>query len=86
MVRSVDRFGRLDVLFNNAGLFRRSRASRTRPTTCSTASSTSTSKVFYGCRAAIPHLKAQGGGVIGTLRPLASAHGRLAVYNASRRP
>jgi 3-oxoacyl-[acyl-carrier protein] reductase len=84
---AVDRFGRLDVLFNNAGL----------PQTF-TAFEDSTDAlfdrifdvnvrgVFNGCRAAIPRMKAQGGGVILNTASTAGIRPRpgLAVYNASK--
>jgi 3-oxoacyl-[acyl-carrier protein] reductase len=88
MVRStVDKFSRLDVLFNNAGLpqaftlleesddalFERIMAVNVRG-------------VFNGCRAVIPHMKAQGGGVILNTASTAGIRPRpgLAVYNASK--
>jgi 3-oxoacyl-[acyl-carrier protein] reductase len=84
---AVDRFGRLDVVFNNAGLpqsftpvedssdalFERIMAVNVRG-------------VFNGCRAAIPHMKRQGGGVILNTASTAGIRGRpgLAIYNASK--
>jgi 3-oxoacyl-[acyl-carrier protein] reductase len=84
---AVERFGRLDVLFNNAGLpqsytlledsddalFERIMAVNVRG-------------VFNGCRAAIPRMKAQGGGVILNTASTAGIRPRpgLAVYNASK--
>jgi 3-oxoacyl-[acyl-carrier protein] reductase len=88
MVRhTVDRFGRIDVLFNNAGLpqsyttledsddalFERIIAVNVRG-------------VFNGCRAVIPRMKAQGGGVILNTASTAGIRPRpgLAIYNASK--
>jgi 3-oxoacyl-[acyl-carrier protein] reductase len=84
---AVDRFGRLDVLFNNAGLpqaatpledsddalFERIMAVNVRG-------------VFNGCRAAIPRMKTQGGGVILNTASTAGIRPRpgLAIYNASK--
>ena len=84
---SVQQFGRVDVLFNNAGLpqaytlledsddelFERILAVNVRG-------------VFNGCRAAIPRMKAQGGGVILNTASTAGIRPRpgLAVYNASK--
>jgi 3-oxoacyl-[acyl-carrier protein] reductase len=84
---ATDRFGRLDVLFNNAGLpqgatpledssdelFERIMAVNVRG-------------VFNGCRAAIPRMKAQGGGVILNTASTAGIRPRpgLAIYNASK--
>ena len=84
---AIDKFGRLDILFNNAGLPQ-----------AFTAFEDSTDElfgrifdvnvrgVFYGCRAAIPQMKAQGGGVILNTASTAGIRPRpgLAVYNASK--
>ncbi|MBV9578194.1 MAG: glucose 1-dehydrogenase [Chloroflexi bacterium] len=84
---ATETFGRLDVLFNNAGipqsftpveessddLFERIIAVNVRG-------------VFNGCRAAIPVMKAQGGGVILNTASTAGIRPRpgLAIYNASK--
>jgi 3-oxoacyl-[acyl-carrier protein] reductase len=85
--RAVDRFGRIDVLFNNAGL----------PQAFTPFEDSSDALfdriidvnlkgVFYGCRAAIPRMKAQGGGVILNTASTAGIRPRpgLAIYNASK--
>src|ERR1700682_5343959 len=82
-----DRFGRLDVPFNNAGL-----PQAFTPFEDSTDElfdrifDVNVKGVFYGCRAAIPHMKAQGGGVILNTASTAGIRPRpgLAVYNASK--
>lgn len=84
---AVDRFGKLDVLFNNAGL-----PQSFTPFETSTDDlfdrimSVNVRGVFNGCRAAIPHLKAGGGGVILNTASTAGIRPRpgLAVYNASK--
>jgi 3-oxoacyl-[acyl-carrier protein] reductase len=84
---AVDRFGHLDVLFNNAGL-----PQSFTPFEASTDElfdrimDVNVRGVFYGCRAAIPHLKANGGGVILNTASTAGIRPRpgLAVYNASK--
>jgi 3-oxoacyl-[acyl-carrier protein] reductase len=84
---AVDRFGRLDVLFNNAGL-----PQSFTPFEESTDElfdrimDVNVRGVFYGCRAAIPRLKANGGGVILNTASTAGIRPRpgLAVYNASK--
>jgi 3-oxoacyl-[acyl-carrier protein] reductase len=84
---ATDTFGRLDVLFNNAGLpqgfipvedssdalFERIMSVNVRG-------------VFNGCRAAIPRMKARGGGVILNTASTAGIRPRpgLAIYNASK--
>jgi 3-oxoacyl-[acyl-carrier protein] reductase len=85
--RAVDRFGRIDVLFNNAGL-----PQAFTPFEESTDAlfdrimDVNVRGVFYGCRAAIPRMKAQGGGVILNTASTAGIRPRpgLAVYNASK--
>jgi 3-oxoacyl-[acyl-carrier protein] reductase len=85
--RAVDRFGRIDVLFNNAGL-----PQAFTPFENSTDAlfdrimDVNVRGVFHGCRAAIPRMKAQGGGVILNTASTAGIRPRpgLAVYNASK--
>ena len=85
--RAVERFGKLDVLFNNAGV----------PQSFTPLEESSDELfqkiidvnirgVFNGCRAAIPRMKAQGGGVILNTASTAGIRPRpgLAVYNASK--
>jgi 3-oxoacyl-[acyl-carrier protein] reductase len=84
---AIDRFGRLDVLFNNAGL-----PQGFTPFEESTDDlynrifDVNVKGVFYGCRAAIPYMKAHGGGVILNTASTAGIRPRpgLAVYNASK--
>jgi 3-oxoacyl-[acyl-carrier protein] reductase len=84
---ALDKFGRLDVLFNNAGL-----PQAFTPFEESTDElfdrifNVNVRGVFYGCRAAIPHMKAHGGGVILNTASTAGIRPRpgLAVYNASK--
>jgi 3-oxoacyl-[acyl-carrier protein] reductase len=84
---ALDRFGRLDVLFNNAGL-----PQGFTPFEESTDDlynrifDVNVKGVFYGCRAAIPYMKAHGGGVILNTASTAGIRPRpgLAVYNASK--
>ena len=84
---AVDRFGRIDVLFNNAGL----------PQSFTPLEQSSDDLyyrifevnvrgVFNGCRAVIPRMKAQGGGVILNTASTAGIRPRpgLAIYNASK--
>jgi 3-oxoacyl-[acyl-carrier protein] reductase len=86
MHTAVDRFGRLDVVFNNAGL-----PQSFTPFEESTDElydrifNVNVKGVFYGCRAAVPMLKARGGVILNTastagIRPRPG----LAVYNASK--
>jgi 3-oxoacyl-[acyl-carrier protein] reductase len=84
---AIDSFGRIDVLFNNAGL-----PQAFTPFEDSTDElfarifDVNVRGVFYGCRAAVPRMKAQGGGVILNTASTAGIRPRpgLAVYNASK--
>ena len=84
---TVDRFGRIDVLFNNAGL-----PQSFTPLEASTDAlfdrifDVNVRGVFNGCRAVIPLMKQQGGGVILNTASTAGIRPRpgLAVYNASK--
>jgi len=84
---AIQRFGRLDVLYNNAGL-----PQVFTPFEESTDAlyerifDVNVKGVFYGCRAAIPQMKAQGGGVILNTASTAGIRPRpgLAVYAASK--
>src|SRR5215207_5142631 len=84
---AVDRFGTLDVLFNNAGVPQGF-------TPCEDTSDelfdrifdVNVKGVFYGCKAAIPLMKAHGGGVILNTASTAGIRPRpgLAAYCASK--
>jgi 3-oxoacyl-[acyl-carrier protein] reductase len=84
---AVDRFGRVEVLFNNAGL-----PQSFTPFEDSTDAlfdrifDVNVRGVFYGCRAVVPRMKTQGGGVILITASTAGIRPRpgLAVYNASK--
>ena len=84
---AVDRFGRFDILFNNAGI-----PQSFTPFEESTDAlyerifDVNVRGVFYGCRAAVPYMKAHGGGVILNTASTAGIRPRpgLAVYNASK--
>ena len=84
---ALDRFGRVDVLFNNAGLPQALTAfEESTDELFERIFDVNVKGVFYGCRAVIPHMKAQGGGVILNTASTAGIRPRpgLAVYNASK--
>ena len=58
----VDHFGGLDVLFNNAGTGMYGRTPDLEPDAWEKIIAVDLHSVFYGCRAAIPHLRRGGGG------------------------
>lgn len=84
---AIQRFGRLDVLFNNAGLPQAfTPAEESSDELFDRIMAVNVRGVFNGCRAAIPRMKAQGGGVILNTASTAGIRPRpgLAVYNASK--
>jgi len=84
--KAVARFGGLDILINNAGVGAfRSVADMTVDEWHSVLD-TNVSGVFYGCHAALPHLKTRGGGWIINISSLASKNPFVngAAYCASK--
>lgn len=62
---AVSRFGRLDILFNNAGVIYRNRTvEATTEAEWDETLDTNLKGTFLMCRAAMPHLRAAGGGTI----------------------
>jgi len=77
---TVERFGRLDVLVNNAGIGSFGETPDVDPEQWHRVIAVDLHSVFYGCRAAIPHLRRAGGGAIVNT---ASISGLLADYGFS---
>ncbi len=83
---AVERFGRLDVVFNNAGIGAYAETPDLDPEVWHNVIAADLHSVFYGCRAAIPHLRNSGGGSIintASISGLGGDYG-LAVYNAAK--
>lgn len=71
VARTVDRFGGLDILVNNAGVGHFVAVADTTPEDWRRVVDTNLTGVFLCCRAAIPHLRARGGGWIINISSLA---------------
>ncbi len=86
MEAAVARFGRLDVVFNNAGIGAYGKTPELDPEVWQNVIDVDLNSVFYGCRAAIPHLRAAGGGAIVNTASISGMGGDygLAAYNAAK--
>ncbi len=64
IANTVETFGAIDILINNAGIIPRGDILQTTDEMWFAAININLTAVFYLCRAAIPHMKKQGGGAI----------------------
>jgi meso-butanediol dehydrogenase/(S,S)-butanediol dehydrogenase/diacetyl reductase len=83
---AVKQFGRLDVLFNNAGIGGYGKTPDIDPEIWRAILEVDLFAVFYACRAAIPQLRAAGGGCIVNTASVSGMRGDygLAAYNAAK--
>ncbi len=83
---AVDQFGRLDIVFNNAGIGAYGRTPDLEPEVWHKVIDVDLHSVFYGCRAAIPRLRENGGGAIINTASISGLFGDygLAAYNAAK--
>lgn len=82
---AVAEFGRLDVLFNNAGVTVRAPLEETTDAIWERMMDTNLRSVFACCRAAIPHLKANGGAIVNNASINAiQGNVNLAAYSAAK--
>jgi meso-butanediol dehydrogenase/(S,S)-butanediol dehydrogenase/diacetyl reductase len=83
---AVSAFGRLDILFNNAGIGSFAATPDLSVAEWRRVIDIDLSGVFYGCRAAIPVMKAQGGGAIINTASASGLAGdySFAAYNAAK--
>ncbi len=87
VAETLERFGRIDVMFNNAGIPQAyTLAEDSSDDLFDRIMAVNVKGVFNGCRAVIPRMKAQGGGVSLNTASTAGIRPRpgLAVYNASK--
>lgn len=83
---AVARFMRLDVVMNNAGIGAFGRSDEIDPAVWHRTFAVDVHSVFYGTRAALPHLRRAGGGAIvntASVSGLAGDYG-LSAYNAAK--
>lgn len=83
---TVDRYGRIDVLFNNAGIGSYGESPDLDPAVWHDVIAVDLHSVFYGTRAAVPHMKRQGSGAIVNTASISGLFGDygLAAYNAAK--
>ena len=83
----ISRFGKLDVLVNNAGIFQLATVEETTADGWDRVMDVNAKGLFLGTRAAIPAMRSSGGGSIVNISSTAGIVGSLASsgYNASKR-
>lgn len=86
LAAAQDAFGRLDVLFNNAGIVVQGRAEETSEADWEAQIATTLTSVFLGCKYGVPLMRAQGGGVIINMASVAGVMGIVnrAAYSAAK--
>jgi meso-butanediol dehydrogenase/(S,S)-butanediol dehydrogenase/diacetyl reductase len=86
IARAIAQFGRIDVLFNNAGVSCYGNALELDPDEWDRTIAIDLSAVFYACHAALPHMVKRGKGAIISTSSTAGLRGdlRLAAYNAAK--
>ena len=83
---TVERFGRIDVLFNNAGITSVGTVDTLSDEHWRRVMDVDVSSVFYGCRATVPVMREQGGGVIVNTASISGTGGDWGIpaYNAAK--
>jgi len=86
MQTAVDRFGQLNVVFNNAGIGSYGKAPDLDIETWKRVIEVDLHAVFYGCKFAVPHLRRAGGGAIVNTASISGLFGDygLLAYNAAK--
>jgi meso-butanediol dehydrogenase/(S,S)-butanediol dehydrogenase/diacetyl reductase len=82
---AVDRHGRIDILFNNAGIGHYGKTPATSAEAWERVIAVDLNAVFYACHAAIPHMPKPGGAIINnaSISGLGGDHG-MSAYNAAK--
>ncbi len=83
---AAEHFGRLDIVFNNAGIGAYGQSPDLDPELWHNIIAVDLHSVYYGCRAAIPYLREAGGGAIVNTASISGLFGDygLAAYNAAK--
>ena len=83
---AISKFGKLDILFNNAGIVKQGRAEDSSVEDWESQIGTTLTSVFLGSKFAIPIFRKQGGGVIVNMASVAGSMGIVnrAVYSAAK--
>lgn len=84
--KTVETFGKLNVLFNNAGIVKQGKVNESNMADWDAQIGTTLTSVFLGCKYAIPLLREQNGGVIINMASVAGLMGvkDRAIYSAAK--
>ncbi len=84
--RTKETFGKLNILFNNAGIVKQGKVEESSEADWNAQIGTTLTSVFLGCKFAIPLLREQGGGVIINMASVAGQMGvkDRAIYSAAK--